>query len=113
MSSAQSLPIALFDSGVGGLSVAAHVMRLLPGRSILYFGDSARVPYGSKSEETVRSYTRQACHMLGQRGIALIGIAWWVSREEKGHEKDTNDYFLAGSSLPWWAIGASLIAANI
>ena len=68
-------PILIFDSGVGGLSVAAHVMRLLPGRSILYFGDSARVPYGSKSEETVRSYTRQACHMLGQRGIALIGIA--------------------------------------
>ena len=45
--------------------------------------------------------------------IALIGIAWWVSREKQGHEKDTNDYFLAGSSLPWWAIGASLIAANI
>ncbi|WP_420934670.1 sodium/sugar symporter [Alteromonas sp. A081] len=45
--------------------------------------------------------------------IALISIAWWVSREKKGHEKDTNDYFLAGSSLPWWAIGASLIAANI
>lgn len=45
--------------------------------------------------------------------VALIGIAWWVSRDEKGHDKDTNDYFLAGSSLPWWAIGASLIAANI
>ncbi|QJR81276.1 sodium/solute symporter [Alteromonas pelagimontana] len=45
--------------------------------------------------------------------VALIGIAWWVSRERTGHEKDTNDYFLAGSSLPWWAIGASLIAANI
>ena len=45
--------------------------------------------------------------------IALIGIAAWVSREKAGHEKDTNDYFLAGSSLPWWAIGASLIAANI
>lgn len=45
--------------------------------------------------------------------IALIGIAWWVSREKEGHTKDTNDYFLAGSSLPWWAIGASLIAANI
>ena len=45
--------------------------------------------------------------------VALIGIAWWVSREKPGHEKDTNDYFLAGSSLPWWAIGASLIAANI
>jgi len=45
--------------------------------------------------------------------VALIAIAWWVSREKHGHEKDTNDYFLAGSSLPWWAIGASLIAANI
>ncbi|MEW9797912.1 sodium/sugar symporter [Alteromonas sp. CYL-A6] len=45
--------------------------------------------------------------------IALIGIAWWVSREKQGHEKNTNDYFLASSSLPWWAIGASLIAANI
>ena len=45
--------------------------------------------------------------------ICLIGIALYVSREKPGHQKDTNDYFLAGSSLPWWAIGASLIAANI
>src|SRR5690554_6496113 len=46
-------------------------------------------------------------------GIALIVIAWWVSREKPGHEKSAEDYFLAGKSLPWWAIGASLIAANI
>lgn len=45
--------------------------------------------------------------------LTIIGIAWWVSREKAGHEKNTNDYFLAGNSLPWWAIGASLIAANI
>ena len=45
--------------------------------------------------------------------VGLIGIAWWVSREEKDHEKNTNDYFLAGNALPWWAIGASMIAANI
>jgi SSS family solute:Na+ symporter len=45
--------------------------------------------------------------------IALLAIALWVSREPKGHLKDTEDYFLAGRSLPWWAIGASLIAANI
>ena len=45
--------------------------------------------------------------------VCLIGIAYFVSREKAGHEKNTNDYFLAGSSLPWWAIGASLIAANI
>lgn len=45
--------------------------------------------------------------------IALVSIATWVSREKAGHDKDTQDYFLAGKSLPWWAIGASLIAANI
>jgi SSS family solute:Na+ symporter len=45
--------------------------------------------------------------------IVLIGIAWWVSRAKAGHERTTQDYFLAGNSLPWWAIGASLIAANI
>jgi SSS family solute:Na+ symporter len=45
--------------------------------------------------------------------VALFGLAQWVSREKSGHHKDSNDYFLAGNSLPWWAIGASLIAANI
>ncbi|NOR36780.1 MAG: sodium/solute symporter [Woeseiaceae bacterium] len=45
--------------------------------------------------------------------FALLFIAQWVSREKKGHQKDTKDYFLAGRALPWWAIGASLIAANI
>jgi len=45
--------------------------------------------------------------------VALFVIAQWVSREQAGHEKDAQDYFLAGKALPWWAIGASLIAANI
>ncbi|NDH40754.1 MAG: sodium transporter, partial [Gammaproteobacteria bacterium] len=45
--------------------------------------------------------------------VALFVIAQWVSREHAGHEKDAQDYFLAGKALPWWAIGASLIAANI
>lgn len=45
--------------------------------------------------------------------VGLLTLALWVSREKKGHEKDTRDYFLAGNALPWWAIGASLIAANI
>ncbi|WP_188149683.1 sodium/sugar symporter [Teredinibacter waterburyi] len=45
--------------------------------------------------------------------LALVAVALWVSREKAGHNKDTKDYFLAGNSLPWWAIGASLIAANI
>lgn len=45
--------------------------------------------------------------------IGIFGLAQWVSRERAGHAKDTSDYFLASKSLPWWAIGASLIAANI
>ena len=45
--------------------------------------------------------------------VFLLVLAQWVSREKAGHQKDTKDYFLAGRSLPWWAIGASLIAANI
>lgn len=45
--------------------------------------------------------------------VVIISIGLWVSREKKGHVKNAEDYFLAGKSLPWWAIGASLIAANI
>lgn len=45
--------------------------------------------------------------------VTLFGLAQWVSRERAGHEKDASDYFLAGKALPWWAIGASLIASNI
>ena len=43
----------------------------------------------------------------------ILGVGLWVSRDKKGHQKNAEDYFLAGKSLPWWAIGASLIAANI
>ena len=45
--------------------------------------------------------------------ILIFGLAQWVSREKGGKAKDTSDYFLASKNLPWWAIGASLIAANI
>lgn len=45
--------------------------------------------------------------------LMIIALGLWVSRDKKGHQKDATDYFLAGKSLPWWAIGASLIAANI
>ena len=45
--------------------------------------------------------------------ILILSVGLWVSRGKKGHVKNTEDYFLAGKSLPWWAIGASLIAANI
>ncbi|MEA3504052.1 MAG: sodium/sugar symporter [Bacteroidota bacterium] len=46
-------------------------------------------------------------------GLLIVGTGLWVSRKKKGHERDSSDYFLASKSLPWWAIGASLIASNI
>jgi SSS family solute:Na+ symporter len=51
--------------------------------------------------------------IIGLYAFFIVAIAQWVSREKAGHEKNTSDYFLAGKDLPWWAIGASLIAANI
>lgn len=51
--------------------------------------------------------------VIGTYALFIVLLAQWVSREKPGHNKDATDYFLAGRSLPWWAIGASLIAANI
>ena len=51
--------------------------------------------------------------IVASYAVLLLGIAQWVSREPAGEQKSTEDYFLAGKSLPWWAIGASLVAANI
>lgn len=51
--------------------------------------------------------------VFGLYAVILIFVAYWVSRDEKGHDKNASDYFLASKSLPWWAIGASLIASNI
>ena len=52
-------PIGVFDSGLGGLSVIKDLNRVLPDEKIVYFGDTGRVPYGTKSAETIVKYTRQ------------------------------------------------------
>ncbi len=70
-----SAPIGLFDSGIGGLTVARQVMRLMPQENLLYFGDSARVPYGSKSSQTVIEYSLQAAAFLEAHGVKMIIIA--------------------------------------
>ena len=51
--------------------------------------------------------------VFGLYFLLVVGIALWVSRKPKGHKRNAEDYFLAGRSLPWWIIGASLIASNI
>ena len=70
-----SQPIGLFDSGVGGLSVARRVVELLPRENTIYFGDTARVPYGSKSTETVIGYSLQAAAFLESLGVKMLIIA--------------------------------------
>ena len=70
-----ALPIGVFDSGVGGLTVLAALRRRLPRESIIYLGDTARVPYGPKTPETVACYTLEAAaHLVGE-GIKLLVIA--------------------------------------
>lgn len=68
-------PIGVFDSGVGGLTVAREIMRNLPNEKIVYFGDTARVPYGSKSKETVLRYSRQIVRFLRTQHVKAIVIA--------------------------------------
>ena len=68
-------PIGVFDSGVGGLTGAREIMRNLPNEDIVYFGDTARVPYGSKSKDNIIRYSRQIIHFLQTKGVKAIVIA--------------------------------------
>jgi glutamate racemase len=68
-------PIGIFDSGLGGLTVAHAIMRQLPDESLVYFGDTARVPYGPKSPETVRRYSREISAFLLDQGVKAIVVA--------------------------------------
>lgn len=68
-------PIGVFDSGVGGLTVAREIMRNLPNEDIVYFGDTARVPYGSKSKDNIIRYSRQIIHFLQTKGVKAVVIA--------------------------------------
>ena len=70
-----SAPVGVFDSGIGGLTVAHEVIRQLPHESVLYFGDTARVPYGPKSPDTVRRYSREIANFLQEQGVKSIVIA--------------------------------------
>lgn len=70
-----SAPIGVFDSGIGGLTVVHELIRQLPHESIVYFGDTARVPYGPKSPDTVRRYSREIAAYLTEQGVKAIVVA--------------------------------------
>ena len=68
-------PIGVFDSGLGGLTVAREIIRQMPDERIVYFGDTARVPYGSKSKETILHYTEQILNFLKTQEVKAIVAA--------------------------------------
>lgn len=69
------LPIGVFDSGMGGLTVLKALRKLLPKESFIYLGDTARLPYGTKSPETVRQYAMQMARILVERQIKALVVA--------------------------------------
>lgn len=68
-------PIGVFDSGLGGLTVLKEIIKVLPNENIVYFGDTARVPYGPRSKETIMKYTFQAINFLISKNVKAIVIA--------------------------------------
>ncbi len=69
------LPIGVFDSGLGGLTAVRELIRLLPGENIVYFGDTARVPYGSRSEDTIRTFASQDLRFLLSQQVKAVLVA--------------------------------------
>ncbi len=71
----KNAPIGVFDSGVGGLTVVKEIMHQIPNEKIIYFGDTARVPYGNKSQETITKYSRQIVRFLQMQHVKAIVVA--------------------------------------
>ncbi len=72
---ADNRPIGVFDSGLGGLTVLKELEKVLPNESVVYFGDTGRVPYGSRSDETIISYAKQDENFLLSKGVKYIVAA--------------------------------------
>ncbi|HEY8461943.1 MAG TPA: glutamate racemase, partial [Blastocatellia bacterium] len=70
-----SLPIGIFDSGVGGLTVLRAVRKRLPRENVIYLGDTARVPYGMKSRRTIERYAVEDAGFLARKGVKMLVIA--------------------------------------
>ena len=68
-------PIGIFDSGVGGLTVAHAIKQILPGESLIYFGDTAHLPYGDKSAESIRSYSQRITEFLLDHDAKVVLVA--------------------------------------
>src|SRR5687768_16892985 len=68
-------PIGVFDSGIGGLTVAKQIVKELPNESIIYLGDTARVPYGTRSKEVVTKFAKELADFLLKRNVKVLVVA--------------------------------------
>ncbi|PKM62826.1 MAG: glutamate racemase [Firmicutes bacterium HGW-Firmicutes-21] len=71
----QNQPIGIFDSGLGGLTAVNEIRRLMPDEDFIYFGDTARIPYGTRSLEVIKKYSLQDCRFLVSKGVKAILVA--------------------------------------
>ncbi len=94
-------PIGVFDSGVGGLTVVKQVMKVMPHENIVYFGDTARVPYGSKSKDAVTKYSLQNVRFLKTKNVKAIIVACnTASSNSLSAMRDATDTPIFGVVVP-------------
>ena len=108
-------PIGVFDSGIGGLTVVKALRNLLPGEEIFYIGDTARLPYGTKSASTVERYSFEIADMLLAENAKIIES---VFRGERGPRRDVvllnaAPALVAGGVAKTWKEGLQLAAEAI
>jgi glutamate racemase len=110
-SSTSERAIGVFDSGVGGLSVLRHLVELMPSEKFIYLGDTARVPYGNKSPETVQKYSQQCAQFLTGHHVKMVVIACNTASALALHEVgQVTDVPVSGVIIP--AVEAALNATK-
>ena len=92
--------IGVFDSGLGGLTAVKELTKVLPQENIIYFGDTARVPYGSRSDETIKKYARQDANFLLSKNVKLIIAACGTVSSVATELKDTLPVPFTGVVIP-------------
>ncbi len=93
-------PIGIFDSGIGGLTCVREINRRLPGEDIVYFGDTARIPYGTRSRDTILMYAQQDINFIKNHGVKLIIAACGTVSSMVGAMKDVDGIPFTGVVIP-------------
>ncbi len=93
-------PIGIFDSGLGGLTVVKELRRIMPNENIVYFGDTGRVPYGSKSSETILKYTEQIFAFLSEKNVKAVVAACGTASSVLMKNNKTPDCVFTGVVVP-------------